>query len=122
NILFNSLKTAEIKTPATVQTTQSLIKSQVRQTARGDVVASNVTVGGVDGTWDVWTDGECISYVITSPVKSLTFDLNDFIEDAVTTHKGTIDNTMYLTNVYAGFEIWSGGAGLKSTDFYAVVK
>ena len=49
----------------------------------------------------------------------MTFDLDDFIENAVTL--GYIQNNWYLTNVFAGFEIWSGGVGLETIDFYAVV-
>ncbi|MBN2802888.1 MAG: hypothetical protein JXR91_07325, partial [Deltaproteobacteria bacterium] len=69
-----------------------------------------------------WSDGECISYVRQQSIYSMTFDLNAFIEDAVTNRDGTITDSMYLTNVYAGFEIWSGGVGLESTDFYADVQ
>ena len=89
---------------------------------RGNCQWSGVTIPGVPGTWNVWTDGVCISYVATSTVNSLTFDLNAFIKDATSTHTGTISSSMYLHDIFGGFEIWSGGQGLQITDFYAVVK
>jgi hypothetical protein len=50
---------------------------------------------------------------------SLEYKLGDFIRDAVT--RGYVQNSWYLTNVYAGFEIWSGGVGLETTDFAVTV-
>jgi hypothetical protein len=78
--------------------------------------------------WDVWygrnVEGRpVISYVARSSVPSLEFDLNHFILHA----KGSqgrpaeFTNDLYLTNIFAGFEIWSGGQGLKTTNFCAVV-
>jgi hypothetical protein len=52
-------------------------------------------------------------------LNSLSFDLNLFIKDAVA--RGYIQNTWGLTNVFAGFEIWSGGVGLETTDFAVTV-
>lgn len=84
------------------------------------------TIPGISMTWTVWKGTQlgkpCISYVANSTINGLVFDLNLFIKDAVQNHPQTIQNTWYLTNVFAGFEIWSGGVGLKTTDFYAVVK
>ena len=34
---------------------------------------------------------------------------------------GYIQNSWGLTNVFAGFEIWSGGVGLETTDFAVTV-
>ena len=78
--------------------------------------------------WDVWygrnVEGRpVISYVARSSVNSLEFDLNHFILHA----KGSqgrpaeFTNDLYLTNIFAGFEVWSGGQGLKTTNFCAVV-
>ncbi|HEY5956161.1 MAG TPA: hypothetical protein VIV60_06400 [Polyangiaceae bacterium] len=81
-------------------------------------------VDGVEGAWDVWvdaTDPLCISYVSTTPLDSLSFDLNRFIRDAVTNGYGITD-AMYLSVVFAGFEIWGGGDGLELKQFCAEVK
>jgi hypothetical protein len=85
-----------------------------------------VTIAGVPGTWDVWQGKNgsrpCISYVATQPTKSLSFDLNAFIKDAVANRPGdTIQSGWYLTNVFAGFEIWRGGQNLQITNFCAIV-
>ncbi len=82
------------------------------------------TVNGVPGTWDVWVDGStdppCISYVSSSPLDALSYDLNDFIKDAVANNYG-VTNSMYLSIVFAGFEIWAGGDGLQTKQFCASV-
>ena len=87
----------------------------------GTVVASNVTIPGATGTWQVWFGNNgsrpCISYVHSPATTSLSFDLNQFIKDASQNHGAPIKSTWYLTNVFAGFEIWSGGVGLKGTNF-----
>jgi hypothetical protein len=86
---------------------------------------TGVTISGASGSYDVWIgmNGSvpCISYVRTQSIQSMSYDLNAFIEDAVHNRAGTIQSSWYLTNVYAGFEIWSGGAGLKTTAFSVVV-
>jgi len=89
---------------------------------RGQKRASSHTVEGVENTWDVWIDprsdksAPCISYVAKTPVNGLAFDLNDFIKDAVKNDTG-ITNDMYLSVVFAGFEIWSGGTDLQVKNF-----
>jgi hypothetical protein len=74
-------------------------------------------------TWDVWIDNgyrrPVISYVRTQPTPSMEFDLNIFIQDAV--RRGTIQSGWYLSNIFAGFEIWQGGVGLKTNNFCAIV-
>jgi Glycosyl hydrolase family 12 len=98
-------------------------------------------------TWTVWrgprvgaatgTDGNgrpVISYVANdSPVKDLSFDLKNFIDDAVANGSADMSagggitqafsSSWYLTDVFAGFEIWSGGdaKGLQDT-FTCVVQ
>ncbi len=89
----------------------------------GSVQWSNVTIGSKQ--WDVWNGKNgsvpCISYVAKSNLQSWSnFNMLDFIKDAVT--KGVLQNSWNLTAVYAGFEIWSGGQGLKTTDFSVAVK
>ncbi len=86
------------------------------------------TVGGRQ--WKVWTCGGCwlgkpaISYIPASgQIQEYTFDLNDFIKHAQTSAVGSIVKpNWYLTNIFAGFEIWSGGVGPKSEDFCAIVR
>jgi hypothetical protein len=82
------------------------------------------TVGGVPGTWDVWvdskTDPPCISYVASTPIDSLSYDLNNFIQDSISNNYG-ITASMYLSIVFAGFEIWSGGDGVTAKQFCAAV-
>jgi hypothetical protein len=98
-------------------------------------------------SWDVWigprgntstgTDDAnrpVISYVSKDgSLSSLDFDLKDFIADAVTNASsdksagGTSQafaNTWYLTDVFAGFEIWSGssGVGLKDSFTFSLNK
>ena len=80
-----------------------------------------MTIAGVDGAWDVWvgTNGSrpCISYVRTEPALVLSTDLNFFIRDAVDNRPNTILDEWYLSNVFIGFEIWSGSAGVETTSF-----
>jgi hypothetical protein len=68
-----------------------------------------------------------ISYVATSTIAEWSFDLNDFITDAKTrtsTAQATpvISDSLYLTNVFAGFEVWSGVSNLKTDKFCIEVK
>jgi len=85
-----------------------------------------VTVAGRQ--WNVWTcDSACqngmkvTSYVPAgwSKINEFSFNLKDFIADAVT--RNQLQSSWYLSNVFAGFEIWSGGRGLKTENFCAVV-
>ncbi|MET0790017.1 MAG: hypothetical protein ABW061_00725 [Polyangiaceae bacterium] len=95
----------------------------------GKVLYPAVSIPGVSGTWDVWIGMNgmvpCTSYVRTADTLSLSYDLNDFIKDAVSnrTNNGTpvLDSSWYLTNIFTGFEIWRGGVNLESTSFCAVV-
>jgi hypothetical protein len=81
------------------------------------------TVIGIPGTWNVWidkTDPLCISYVASEPIDGLAFDLNSFIQDSVTKQYG-LTASMYLSIVFAGFEVWAGGDGLECKQFCASV-
>lgn len=84
----------------------------------GSVIAGNVVIENT--TWTVWRDGSNIAYAASSEQPSVNFDLKSFIDDAVS--RSTISGTDYLQNVIAGFRIWSGGAGLSSSNFSAVVQ
>jgi cellulose 1,4-beta-cellobiosidase len=86
---------------------------------------AGVSISGAAGSWDVWLGQNggkpCISYVRTQSTTSLEYDLNAFIKDA-TARPGAIQSSWYLSNVFAGFEIWNGGVGLKTSSFYAIVE
>jgi hypothetical protein len=88
---------------------------------RGSVKASGQTIGKVSNTWDVWVDSTnppCISYVAKTPTSALTFDLLDFLKDST---KYGVNNNMYLSIVFAGFEIWGGADGATINKFCAKV-
>jgi hypothetical protein len=92
---------------------------------------TGVTIPGVAGTWNVYvgprggggsnSNAPVVSYVAASSVTTLTFDLKAFITDAA---KHGILNSWYLTDVFAGFEIWTGSdaTNLQVTNFTAVVQ
>jgi len=92
-------------------------------------LVTTATVGG--RTWNVWygtniANGKgVVSYVAPQDITSMTFSLGDFITDAVGRNcAGTtkcLQSSWYLTNVFAGFEIWNGGVGLETTDFSVTV-
>jgi hypothetical protein len=86
---------------------------------RGTPAGELRQVAGVNGSWVAWvdkTDPPCISYVATKQMNGFAFDLAYFIRDAVS-HGYGITDQMYLSLVFAGFEIWSGGDGLKINNF-----
>ncbi|HEY4186732.1 MAG TPA: hypothetical protein VGP07_16765 [Polyangia bacterium] len=91
----------------------------------GSIKYSAISIPGVPGNWNVWIGNNgtkpCISYVSTTDIKSLAYDLNLFIQDAVKNRPSTIQSAWALTNVFAGFEIWRGGVNLQSTSFCALV-
>ena len=99
----------------------------------GSPVRNGVTVSGVTGNWDVYvgprggsgsnSGAPVISYVATSPVTTLSFDLKKFIDDSIANNHG-LQTSWLLTDVFAGFEIWTGSAanGLELTEFSAVVR
>jgi len=72
----------------------------------------------------------CISYVMSSGQTNLTnLDVGAVIRDAATRTvdcgRGAslpcIDPGSSLTNIFAGFEVWSGGAGRQSSNFSMTV-
>ena len=102
-------------------------------------VVRQANIGGVD--FDVWagprgntstgTDPAgrpVISYVAKSTVTSFSADLKAFFTDAVSKADSsngitqTFSSAWYLTDVFGGFEIWSGGAGLKCDEFTVAIK
>ena len=91
---------------------------------RGKIVANGSVVKGVSGGWDVWYDAStnppCVSYVSSNKLASLQFDLNNFIQDAVSSGYG-VTASQYLSIVFAGFEVWGGADGLQEKAFCATV-
>ncbi len=103
----------------------------------GGSPVGTATIGG--RTWNVWVgprgtgtnpNRPVISYVAQTPITGTTFtnqDLKPFLLDATT--NTSIPQAMrvqpgwLVTDVFAGFEIWTGGdgVGLKETLFTATV-
>jgi glycosyl hydrolase family 12 len=84
----------------------------------GSQVASNVSIGG--RSYDAWGGRmggwKAISYTMTSGTTSVSnLDLQPLVADAVS--RGYIQNSWYLIDVEAGFEIWQGGTGLATNSF-----
>lgn len=87
------------------------------------------TIGGK--TFDVFVSTQfegrpIISYVTQSQIGEWAFDLNAFIKDAKTQTSSArttpvITDSMRLTNIFAGFEIWNGSQGIKVDKFCALV-
>jgi hypothetical protein len=99
-----------------------LFKPSDRQ-PRGTIAVASTSVPGLPGKWDVWidrTDPTCISYVSTTVIERLDFDLNRVIQDSVENSYGITDS-MYLSIIFAGFEVWGGGDGLELKKFCAAV-
>jgi hypothetical protein len=88
-------------------------------------------------TWNYWVgprgdgpsgynDAPVISYV--NPTENdnsraqsfVDKNIKEFFDHAVGLNQG-ISESMYLTDVFAGFEIWNGGQGLTVDEFTAVV-
>jgi hypothetical protein len=91
----------------------------------GEPAFTGLTIDGVEGSWDIWIGlngtTPCISYVRTEPTLELSFDLKHFIDDA-TTRSGGLDASWALTNVFTGFEIWSGAQDVQTTAFCALAQ
>jgi len=91
---------------------------------RGTLKANGSVITGVKGGWDVWYDSTnppCVSYVSSNKTATLEFDLNNFIQDAIQNSYG-VKASQYLSIIFAGFEVWTGGDGLKINKFCANVK
>jgi hypothetical protein len=84
----------------------------------GSEVASNV---GVDGTnYNIWEGTQSgwntVTYEMTTPATSVTnLDIGSLAQDMVS--RGYTQSSYYLIDVEAGFELWQGGAGLKTNSF-----
>jgi hypothetical protein len=109
---------------------------------------SNVPIGGSPTAtanfcghdWDVWagdrgtspeypdlpSNRPVISYVVKGgDVKDFSCDLKEVFDDATSNNYNgkSLDSSWYLSDVFAGFEIWSGSPiGAKISDFTVDVK
>jgi hypothetical protein len=87
----------------------------------GSLIASGVVIGG--NAYNVWYGGTApggtVSYVLVTPVLSLSLDLAPLAADAVT--RGYMLSSWYLIEVPFGFEIWQGGEGLFVQSFEVAV-
>ena len=91
---------------------------------RGTIRRSGSKVTGVSGWWTAWVDDTnppCISYVSDDNLDSLEFDLNKFIQDAIT-HSYGVTSSQYLSVIFTGFEVWGGGDGLQIKKYCASVE
>lgn len=102
----------------------------------GSVVAT-VTINGM--LWDVWLgprgsaglsddadlladpNAPVISYVAKSSTNTFDGDLSAFLTDAQERSEQVTEETL-VTDVFFGFEIWSGGQGLKVDNFSVDIK
>jgi predicted O-methyltransferase YrrM len=85
----------------------------------GTCVARDLVVNGEEGKWELWIgrdgEGSAISYVSPDQVARVAVDLNNFLLDAL--DRGKVAHSSYVSSVYAGLLIWSGGVGLQSRNF-----
>ena len=91
-------------------------------------IQRQATIGGI--TFDVWvgprggsgsnSNAPVVSYVAQSTQQSMSFDLMNFIDDAA---QNGISQSWYLTDVFGGFEIWTGSdaVGLSLDRFVAEI-
>jgi hypothetical protein len=84
----------------------------------GSEIATNVSIGG--RSYNVWygTQGsfDTVSYTMTTGTTSVSgLDLAPLTQDAVS--RGYTKSSWYLIDMEAGFELWQGGAGLKTNSF-----
>ncbi|HKF50647.1 MAG TPA: cellulose binding domain-containing protein [Terracidiphilus sp.] len=79
---------------------------------------STVTIDGAN--WAVWTGNQSswkiVSYVADTPVTSVSnLNLLPFFSDAVS--RGSLQTSWWLIDVEYGFEIWTGGQNLATSNF-----
>ncbi|MFJ5995240.1 cellulose binding domain-containing protein [Streptomyces sp. NPDC092370] len=87
-------------------------------------IGSQVGTASVGGRgWEVWTgsngSNDVISFVAPSAISSWSFDVMDFVDQAVA--RGMAQSNWYLTSIQAGFEPWQNGAGLAVNSFSSTV-
>lgn len=74
-------------------------------------------------SWEVWQGSngmnDVISFVAPSAMGSLSFDVMEFVDQAI--GAGLATDQWYITSIQAGFEPWEGGVGLGVNSFSATV-
>jgi hypothetical protein len=81
---------------------------------------SQVGTASIGGRgYNVWFGNQgwnTISYTMTAGTTSVSnLDIDQIVADAIS--RGYIQNSWYLIDVEAGFELWQGGAGLATNSF-----
>ncbi len=84
----------------------------------GSQVATGVNLGG--HTYNIWygtqSSWDTVTYDMTTANTSVSgLDIGTLAADAVS--RGYTQNSWYLIDVEAGFELWQGGAGLATNSF-----
>jgi hypothetical protein len=87
--------------------------------------STGTTVNLAGHSWTVWTgnngQNNVVSYVSTSAIPSLSFNVRDFIMDTLGRGSQYGTTSWYLTSIQAGFEPWIGGLGLAVNSFSASI-
>jgi hypothetical protein len=83
----------------------------------GNQVAANVSIGGK--TYNVWkgtsSTGSIVTYELSAGATGLNLGLGPLVADAIS--RGYMATSWDLYDVEAGFELFTGGAGLQATSF-----
>jgi len=84
----------------------------------GSIVSQSVSLAG--GSWEVWygqnsRGWNTVSYVNISNPTSISLDVAEFINEAVT--RGYAGGGDYLLGVQAGFEIWRSSVEMRTNAF-----
>ncbi|MFJ8940420.1 cellulose binding domain-containing protein [Streptomyces sp. NPDC102365] len=111
-------------TPRTDGVNQTEIMIWFNRVGQIQPIGSPVGTTSVGGrTWEVWSGdnggNDVLSFVAPSAISSWSFDVMDFVDQAVA--RGLARSDWYLTSVQAGFEPWQGGAGLAVNSFSSTV-
>ncbi|MGC5561926.1 GH12 family glycosyl hydrolase domain-containing protein [Streptomyces sp. FR-108] len=111
-------------TPRTDGVNQTEIMIWFNRVGQIQPIGSPVGTASVGGrTWEVWSGdnggNDVLSFVAPSAISSWSFDVMDFVDQAVA--RGLARSDWYLTSVQAGFEPWQGGAGLAVNSFSSTV-
>ncbi len=89
--------------------------------AHGDPYPGGSKVGTVNiegATWDVYYTNigwNFVTYKRQGYTTSVNIDYRPFIDDCIS--RGYTQNSWYLMDIEAGFELFQGGAGLKTSSF-----